>query len=109
MRSRRRVCQIIACQRCWQQHRYQEQWTKRTISCSLIRGGPIGKVLVPVVTEMSSTRATRLLTSITPWCLHKQGIIAGQIILYHKETQIDHWKGKAMIHKYHVYNFPKGK
>src|ERR1043165_4547492 len=60
MRSRRRVCQIIACQRCRQQHRYQEQWTKRTISCSLIRGGPIGKVLVPVVTEMLSTMATRV-------------------------------------------------
>src|SRR3954466_794556 len=60
MRSRRRVCQIIASQRCRQQHRYQEQWTKRTISCSLIRGVPIGKVLVPVVTEMSSTMATRV-------------------------------------------------
>src|SRR3954468_9766442 len=45
----------------------------------------------------------------TPRCLHKQGIIAAQITLYHKEGQTDQWKGKAMIHKYHMYNLPKGK
>jgi len=32
---------------------------REPFSCSLRRGGPIGKVLVPVVTEMSTTIVTR--------------------------------------------------
>ena len=74
-------CQRIVCQLCQQQHRYQEQWTLRTI-------------FLLVNTRRTNWQSSRpggyrnvinngnkgYWRGSTPRCLHKQGIIAAQII-----------------------------
>src|ERR1041385_2412286 len=70
-------------------------------SCSFIRGGPIGKVLV---------RSNRLFgQSCTLKCLHQQGIITARIIYIQRKVKQTNGKENVMIHKYQAYIFPKGK
>src|SRR5438067_1709088 len=101
MRSRYKVCHRIACQLYRQQHRYQEQWTKRTTWQSS-RPSAVTKKVIHDSNRWYGQGST-------PKCLHKQGIITAQISYITRKVEQTNGRENVMIHKYQVYIFPKGK
>ena len=76
-------------------------------SCSLRRGGPIGKFLSVGGHQKVINNCNRLYEqSSTPKCLHKQGIITAQISYITRNIKQTNGRKKVMIHKYQVHTFP---
>src|SRR3954467_11630388 len=74
---------------------------REPFSCSLRRGGPIGKVIVHRGSPKSNQQSRHFVrSSITPKCLHKQGIITTQIIYIKRTVKQTNGREKVMTHKY---------
>src|SRR3954468_24519659 len=81
---------------------------KEPFSCSLRRGGPIGKVLVHRWSPKIINNRNRLYgQGSTPKCLHKQTIITAQISYITRQIKQTNGGEKVMIHKYQGYTFPR--